>query len=381
MNLPRKHSGAELTIFSEMTALANEYSAVNLSQGFPDYDINIQLKDLLSKVAQENHHQYAPMAGNPRLIAELINFNQKRTIPIEVDAVQITITPGATYGIFCALASILSSGDEVIVLEPAYDSYVPAIEINGGKPVFVSLKEDFTIDFYALKDAITCHTKAIIFNTPHNPTGKVMTNDDWQKIWEIISESGILIISDEVYDLLVYDRKSFASVMHHPFLKERAFAVYSFGKMFHITGWKIGYVLAAPSLSKLFRDVHQYLAFSVNAPAQEALANYLQQFDWKENSLQMKQRRDFFIDAIQNLPFTLHQASEGSYFQVLGFEKIAKQSDIEFARWLTKAYKVAVIPISAFYHDKRDTGLVRFCFAKKEATIMKAIDNLHSITR
>lgn len=379
MNLPAKHSGSELTIFSEMTALANEYGAVNLAQGFTDYDIDNKLKQILGNVAQENHHQYAPMIGNPRLIDELVFFNSQRKIPINIDKNHITITPGATYGIYCALACIISEGDEVIVLEPAYDSYVPAIEMNKGKPVFVSLNADFTINFEDLNKAINNKTKAIIFNTPHNPSGKTMTQEDWQKVWEVIEDTEIIIISDEVYDVLVYDQHTFVSVFHHPQLSKRAFAIFSFGKMFHITGWKIGYVMAMDSLTKAFRSVHQYLGFSVNAPGQEALARYLREFDVENNVLQMQGRRDYFLNAIRDLPFTLTEKSEGSYFQVMGFEKISKKSDMEFARWLSKELGVAVIPVSAFYHDRRDTGSVRFCFAKKEETINKAVENLKTL--
>lgn len=376
MVLPKKHSGSDNTIFSEMTALAQKYDAVNLSQGFPDYEIDDRLKKLLAEGTEKNFNQYAPMPGNPLLIENLIEFNRRRTIPIAVTKENITISPGATYGIYTALAAVISFGDEVIVLEPNYDSYVPAIEMNGGKPVFVSLNDDFKIDFEVLKNAITEKTKAIIINSPHNPSGKIWKKEDWDQLSNLIENTEIIIISDEVYDILTYDNREFHSAFHHPKLRERCFSIFSFGKMFHITGWKVGYVLASPELSQAYRRVHQYLAFSVNAPAQYALAKYLEIFDAKENQKIMQQKRDFFLNEIQDLPFTLNEKAEAGYFQILGFKNISDLSDKEFAVLLTEKAKVATIPVSAFYHDQKSTGNVRFCFAKKEETILKAIQNL-----
>ena len=374
MLLPKKHSGSDFTIFSEMTALAQKHDAVNLSQGFPDYEIDERLKKFLAEGTEKNFNQYAPMSGNPLLIENLMEFNQRRKI--EVSKENITISPGATYAIFTALASVISFGDEVIVLEPNYDSYVPAIEMNGGKPVFVSLNENFEVSFDALQKAITEKTKAIIINSPHNPSGKIWTKNDWEKLSRILENTEIILISDEVYDVLTYDDQEFFSAFHHPKLREQCFSIFSFGKMFHLTGWKVGYVLASEELSLAYRRVHQYLSFSVNAPAQYALAKYLEVFDVKENIKTMQNKRDFFLHQIQDLPFTLTEKAEAGYFQILDFSNISDLSDKDFAIWLTEKAKVATIPVSAFYHDQKNTGKVRFCFAKKEETILKAVENL-----
>ena len=376
MFLPKKHSGSDNTIFSEMTALAQKQEAVNLSQGFPDYDIDDRLKKFLTEGTEKNFNQYAPMTGNPMLIENLIQFNKKRPFPISITKENITISPGATYGIYTALASVISFGDEVIILEPNYDCYVPAIEMNGGKPVFVSLNDDFKVNFEALKKAITEKTKAIIINSPHNPSGKIWKKEDFDQLSDLIDNTEIVIISDEVYDILTYDEREFQSAFQHPKLRERCFSIFSFGKMFHITGWKVGYVLACEELSHAYRRVHQYLSFSVNAPAQYALAKYLEVFEPKENQKLMQQKRDFFLNEIQDLPFTLQEKAEAGYFQILDFKKISGLSDKDFAIWLTEKAKVATIPVSAFYHDQKSTGNVRFCFAKKEETILKAVENL-----
>ena len=372
----RKHSGSDLTIFSEMTALAMKNNAVNLSQGFPDYEIDGRLKKLLFEATEKNFNQYAPMVGNPLLIDNLIEFNAKRKKPISVTKENITISPGASYGIYTALAAILKFGDEVIVLEPCYDSYVPAIEINGGIPVFVDLNGNFEVDFLALAKAINHKTRAIIINSPHNPSGKIWTEEDFIQLSGLVENTDIIIISDEVYDILTYDHHDFYSIFHHPKLREQSFAIFSFGKMFHVTGWKVGYVLASEELSNAYRRIHQYLSFSVNSPAQYALAKYLEIFDVEENRKFMQQKRDFFIDEFNDLPFHLKEKAEAGYFQILGYENISDLPDKEFAVWLTEYAKVASIPVSAFYQNSTITHSVRFCFAKKEETILEAAKNL-----
>lgn len=370
--IKRKHSGKDLTIFSEMTALAQQNNAVNLSQGFPDYEVDDRLKKFLAEGTEKKFNQYAPMSGLPVLVENLITFNQNRKLPISLVNENITISPGATYAIYTALAAIVNFGDEVIVLEPSYDSYVPAIEMNGGLPVFVSLKNDFEVDFDMLKNAISEKTKAIIINSPHNPSGKIWKKSDWDQLASIIDSTEIIVISDEVYDILTYDENEFYSAFHHPKLRERCFSIFSFGKMFHITGWKVGYILASEELTLAYRRVHQYLSFSVNSPSQYALAKYLEIFDAEENQKNMQQKRDFFLHEFKNLPFSLKEKAEAGYFQVLGYEKISNVSDKEFAIWLTEQAKVATIPLSAFYHDETNTGMIRFCFAKKEETIADA---------
>lgn len=374
--IKRKHSGKDLTIFSEMTALAQQNNAVNLSQGFPDYEIDDRLKKFLAEGTWKNFNQYAPMSGLPILVEHLITFNQNRKLPISLVKENITISPGATYAIYTALAAIIGFGDEVIILEPSYDSYVPAIEMNGGLPVFVSLKNDFDVDFDMLKNAISEKTKAIIVNSPHNPSGKIWKKSDWDQLSAIIDATEIVVISDEVYDILTYDQNEFYSAFHHPKLRESCFSIFSFGKMFHITGWKVGYNLASEELTLAYRRVHQYLGFSVNSPAQYALAKYLEIFDAEENQKIMQHKRDFFLNEFKNLPFSMKGKAEAGYFQVLGYENIANVSDKEFAIWLTEQAKVATIPLSAFYHDETNTGMIRFCFAKKEETIADAASKI-----
>ena len=374
--IKRKHSGKDLTIFSEMTALAQQNNAVNLSQGFPDYEVDDRLKKFLAEGTEKNFNQYAPMSGLPLLVENLITFNQTRKIPISLFNENITISPGATYAIYTALAAIVNFGDEVIVLEPSYDSYVPAIEMNGGLPVFVSLKNNFEIDFDTLKNAISEKTKAIIVNSPHNPSGKIWKKSDWDQLASIIDSTEIIVISDEVYDILTYDENEFCSAFHHPKLRERCFSIFSFGKMFHITGWKVGYIMASEELTLAYRRVHQYLSFSVNSPSQYALAKYLEIFDAEDNRKIMQQKRDFFLNEFKNLPFSLKEKAEAGYFQVLGYENISNISDKEFAIWLTEQAKVATIPLSAFYHKETNTGMIRFCFAKKEETIADAASKI-----
>lgn len=374
MKLPKKHHGAETTIFAKMTALALQENAANLSQGFPDDEIHPHLKKLLAEATANNYNQYAPMNGLPMLVETLIDFNQKRNISVSKD--ELTIIPGATYGIYTAIASIIEYGDEVIVLEPSYDSYVPAIETNGGKPVFVSLNEHFEADFEAIKKTITEKTKAIIINSPHNPTGKIWKKADFEQLYHMIKDTEIMVISDEVYDLITFDENKFYSICHHPELKNRSFAIFSFGKMFHITGWKVGYILAPEELTKAFRSVHQYLCFSVNTPAQYALAKHLENFEVNANALYLQQKRDFFLSEMKDLPFNFTEKTEGSYFQLAKYNQISDLGDLEFSIWLTKECKVATIPLSAFYQDQRNSGFVRFCFAKKEETVLKAVENL-----
>ncbi len=379
MKLTKKHTGTAVTIFTEMSALAQKNNAINLSQGFPDYEIDDRLKQLLAKATQQNFNQYAPLSGNPLLIQNLIEFNRKRENPIYFNGPEICIIPGATYGIYTALATIIEPNDEVVLIEPAYDSYRPAVEMQGGIPISISLNENFEMNWEDLKAKINPRTRAIIINTPHNPSGKIWSFDDWEQLWNIIKDTEILVISDEVYDLITFDDYQFTSAQHHPELKKRAFSVFSFGKMIHITGWKVGYILAPESLMAAFRSIHQYLVFCVNAPAQQALAEYLEVFDVQENRNFMQQKRDFFLSEMKETPFTLKNRAEGGYFQVLGYEKFSDKNDKDFAVLLTEQHQVATIPMSAFYSNQTNTQSVRFCFTKKEETIMNAVKNLKKL--
>lgn len=380
MKISKKHSGRDLTIFSEMSALANQHQAVNLSQGFPDNEIDIRLKKFLAEASLENHNQYTPLQGDPLLLENLALFNKRRKNPISIEKENITIIPGATYGIYCALKTIIDVGDEVIILEPCYDSYVPSIEMNGGIPVFVQLNDDFALNWEEFENAITEKTKAVIVNSPHNPTGKVWTKETLEKLYFYIKDTEIVVISDEVYDLLIYDDLEFISVFHHPELRKRSICIYSFGKMFHATGWKVGYIIAEDELSQAFRKIHQYMTFCVNAPAQRALAKYLEVFDVFENKLLMENKRNLFCDLLKDTPFEIKEKANGGYFQLANYKNIQPEmNDRDFAIWLTKEIKVATIPTSAFFHNEKNTGTVRFCFAKKEETIIKAVENLRKL--
>lgn len=377
MHIPHKHSTTGTTIFTTMSALAAEHHAVNLSQGFPDFPIDPQLAGFLQEAALGNYNQYAPMTGLPLLREAIANdFIKRYGIDINPDT-EITITPGATYGIYTAFTSFLQKGDEVIVLEPAYDSYIPNIEMMGAKPVPIALSyPDFNVDWQKVKQAITPRTKAIIINTPHNPTGSVWNQEDWNVLAELVRGTEIIILSDEVYEQLVFDGHAHISVLHHEELKQRSFAIFSFGKVFNNTGWKTGYVIAPPALTNAFRHIHQYLCFSVNTPAQYAIAQYLRCEDLPDIRIVMQKKRDYFLELMKELPFTIRQKTSGSYFQLAGYENISDMKDVDFAKWLTKEYGVAIIPLSPFYSDKKDDRLIRFCFAKKEETLQAAMEKL-----
>lgn len=315
MQFSLKHSVTGDSIFTVMSVLAAEFNAINLSQGFPDFPIDQRLAEFLHEGVSKNYNQYAPMSGLPMLrqaISE--DFLSRYAISLDPEH-EITITPGATYGIHVALASILQQGDEVIVLEPAYDSYIPAIEMNGGKAVSVHLNApDFQVDWARVRQAITSRTKAIIINSPHNPTGVIWSQSDWENLAAAIRDTRIVVVSDEVYDQVVFDQKEHISVLHHSELRDRSFAIFSFGKVFNNTGWKVGYVVAPPSFTSAFRRIHQYIGFSVNTPSQYAIATYSTMPGRPIVSVLMQEKRDCFLDQLAQLPFTIHQKAAGSYF-------------------------------------------------------------------
>ncbi|MBL7682442.1 MAG: aminotransferase class I/II-fold pyridoxal phosphate-dependent enzyme [Flavipsychrobacter sp.] len=380
MIFPQKHSATGTTIFTVMSALAQQCNAINLSQGFPDYPIDEQLGKLLFEATQQGFNQYAPMPGLPQLRQAISNdFAKRYGVEINPDT-EITITPGATYAIYTAFTSVLEAGDEVIVLEPAYDSYIPNIETNGAKVVPVPLSApDFSVDWNKVKDAITRKTKVIIVNTPHNPTGAIWSRQDWDTLADIVRDTNIIILSDEVYEQLVFDGKKHCSVLQHDELRKRSFVLYSFGKVFHNTGWKMGYCIAPSEFTIAFRRIHQFLCFSVNSPAQYALAQYLSLPQLPDVSRMMQQKRDLFLSLLKETPFIIHQPASGSYFQTVSYAQISDKPDMEFAQWLTKEHGVATIPISAFYSNKKDDKLIRFCFAKKEETLQQAIERLRKL--
>jgi methionine aminotransferase len=363
------------TIFTIMSKLAMDHNAINLSQGFPDFNCDENLLALVTKYMQAGHNQYAPMAGIMPLrerIAEktAILYNAKYNPETE-----ITITAGGTQAIFTAISAIVREGDEVIIFEPAYDCYQPAIELNGGKTIYMQLQyPNFTIDWEQVKKVINHRTKMIIINTPHNPTGSTMSEADMKMLQKITENTEIIILSDEVYEHIIFDNATHQSVTRFPKLAERSFVVSSFGKTFHITGWKIGYCIAPENLMAEFRKVHQFLVFSVNTPIQFALTEYLQH---KESFLNLgdfyQKKRDFFANGLKHSKFELLPV-KGGYFQLLSYKNSLQQNDKEYATWLTKEKKIASVPLSAFYHEDIDNELLRFCFAKKEETLQKAID-------
>ncbi|OSZ82710.1 methionine aminotransferase [Chitinophagaceae bacterium IBVUCB1] len=380
MILPQKHSATGTTIFTVMSALAQQCNAINLSQGFPDFPIDEKLGQLLYEATREGFNQYAPMPGLPQLRQAISNdFAKRYGLSINPDT-EITITPGATYAIYTAFTALLQAGDEVIVLEPAYDSYIPNIETNGAKAIPIPLTApSFHVDWDRVKNAITQKTKAIIVNTPHNPTGAIWAKEDWDKLADVVNNTNIIVLSDEVYEQLVFDGNKHYSVLQHEALRQRSFVLYSFGKVFHNTGWKMGYCIAPPEYTTAFRRIHQFLCFAVNTPAQYALAQYLSQPALPDVSGMMQLKRDYFLSLLKDTPFTIHQPAAGSYFQTVSYADVSDMPDMEFAQWLTREHGVATIPISAFYGNKKDDKLIRFCFAKKESTLQDAMERLRKL--
>ncbi len=369
------HSGT--TIFSVMSALANEYRAINLSQGFPNFESSAELISLVTQYMQKGYNQYAPMQG-VMLLREAIAEKMERLYGAKYNPEsEINITSGGTQAIYTAITAVIREGDEVIVLEPAYDCYAPAILLNGGIPVYVSLKQpDYHIDWAEVQKAITPRTRMIMINTPHNPSGAVMQEKDMRELERITRDTDIMILSDEVYEHLVFDGREHRGIACYPSLAERSFVIYSFGKTYHNTGWKMGYCLAPVSLMSEFRKVHQYLVFSSNTPVQYALADYMKNNrDYTGLNKFYEEKRDFFLGKIKNSRFKFSPAP-GSYFQLLDYSGITSEGDFDFAVRLTKEHGVASVPVSAFYHHPADNKLLRFCFAKTEETLEKAAERL-----
>lgn len=363
-----------------MSGLATETGAINLGQGFPDYPMDAELHGLVARAMANGHNQYAPMPGLPALrdsIADKIEF----LYGTKVDPVnEITITPGGTYAIYTAFTTILEPGDEVIVLEPSYDSYVPNIEINGARAILIPLKvPGYGVDWPAVKGAVNSKTKAIIINSPHNPTGAVLSAADMEELRSVVKGTNIFIVSDEVYEHLIFDGIPHQSILRYPDLLERSFVCFSFGKVYNCTGWKQGYCVAPAPLMKEFRKVHQFNAFSCFTPTQVALAEFLKNRDaFLELSKQLQAKRDYFISLMSATKFTL-QPSYGSYFICGTYERISDEGDKDFAIRVTKEFGVATIPVSAFYQDGKDDKVLRFCFSKKEDTLERAVERLLKI--
>ena len=368
------------TIFAVMSKLAQECGAINLSQGFPDFPIDDKLGALVHAAMRAGHNQYAPMPGLPAL-REAIAAKVHALYGFHYDAgTEVTITAGGTQAIFTALGAVVHPGDEVIIVDPAYDCYSPTVELFGGKPVHVRLGSDMKFDADAVQRAITPRTRMLMINTPHNPAGTIMRDADMRRIADMLRGTDVLLLSDEVYEHLVFDGEPHASVIRYPELRERAFVVFSFGKVFHTTGWKMGYVLAPKEFMNEFRKVHQFNVFSVNTPVQHALAEYMKDpLHYGNVPGFYEEKRDRFAAGLRGSRF-VPLACEGSYFQLADYSRISHEPDVVFAERMTKEHGVAAIPISVFYKDPpNDQRILRFCFAKKDDTLDNALEKLCAI--
>jgi len=363
-----------------MSSLAATHKAVNLGQGFPDFPMSDKLVSLTNMAMLQGNNQYVHMCGLPALreaLADKCNALYGSMINPETD---VTITPGGTYAIYTALTTILQPGDEVILFEPAYDSYIPNIEINGAIPVPIALTyPSYKINWEEVKNKVTTKTRAIIINSPHNPTGSVLEESDVAELRKIVNDTGIIIISDEVYEHLIFDDKPHLSMLRYPDLAARSFVCFSFGKVYHCTGWKLGYCIAPAAMMKEFRKVHQFNAFTCFTPAQVALAEHLKNKDaYLSLPRFMQQKRDYFLELMKNTKFDL-LTTHGSYFVCASYGRISDESDKDLAIRLTKEAGVATIPVSAFYHDGKDDKVLRFCFSKQNRTLQQAVEKLMKI--
>lgn len=370
------------TIFSVMSALAAEKKAVNLGQGFPDFSCDPALPALVAQAMTDNYNQYPPMPGMPQLreqIAAKIKNIYGHTYDVNTE---ITVTAGATQGILTILLACVHAGDEVIVIEPAYDSYVSSIKLAGGVPVFVSMElgaDGYAIPWDKVKASITDKTRLLMLNSPHNPTGSVLSVDDITALSDIVRDTKVLIASDEVYEHMVFDGQRHESLSRYPELAERSFIISSFGKTYHVTGWKVGYVTAPAALMAEFRKVHQYNVFTVNTPMQVGLAQYMvNPAPYLELSDFYQKKRDLFRAGLADSRLRLLPCA-GTYFQSVDYSAVSDKTELEFARWLTTEVGVAAIPVSAFYQQGKESGIVRFCFAKQDTTLQDALQRLQSI--
>lgn len=380
MNFSSKLPNTPVSIFSIMSAMAANYNAINLSQGFPNFDSDPQLVDLVTKAMKDGYNQYAPMPGDLQL-REVICDKMERLHQVDYcPETNVVITAGATQAIFTAIAATISKGDEVIIFTPAYDCYAPTIKLFGGNVIELQLAAPhYTPDWNQVKQAITNNTKMIIINSPHNPSGMLFSENDMLQLQQISEENDLMVISDEVYEHIIFDDVQHQSAARFPALAKRSFITASFGKTFHNTGWKMGYCLGPKKLMDEFKKVHQYNVFSVNHPFQKALATYLKD---EKTYLTLgnfyQQKRDLFVDLIKDSRFKIIP-SKGTYFQLLDFSEISKEKDITFAALMTKQYKLATIPISVFNKDKLDLNQIRVCFAKTDETLKAAAAILNAM--
>lgn len=381
-HIPDKLPGIGASVFAVMSQLANEYGAINLSQGFPDFPVAPELIKRVDKYMREGKNQYAPMPGVVEL-RKAIADKVKKSYGIEYSwETEITITAGATQAIFTAISAFIKEGDQVIVLEPAYDSYAPAVRLCGGTVRYVKLKHpDYTVDWDEVQRNVTRDTRMIIVNTPHNPTGAVFNMEDMLRLQRIVVGTDILVLSDEVYEHLVFDDYSHESACQYPELARHSLIMASFGKTFHATGWKTGYCMAPQDLMQRFRMVHQFVVFASNTPVQYAIADYLQdEKHYLGLSAFYQEKRDLFLELIKDSAFNA-TPSAGTYFQLLDYSAISNEKEMDFAQRLVKEYGIAAIPNSSFYHRPVEHKVLRFCFAKKEETLRKAAKILCKISK
>ena len=381
-NLSSKLPDVGTTIFATMSALADQYKAFNLAQGFPDFEGDSYLKQRVCHYINSDVNQYAPMSGVPALnqaIAKKISQCYQRDVSASAE---ITVTSGATEGIFAAIHAVIRKGDEAIVFDPAYDSYGPAIQLAGGMTHHLQLLGDaFSIDWDKLAQTINAKTRLIIINSPHNPTGSIITTEDLDKLWQLIKDTDIMLISDEVYEHIIFDAQQHATVLKHPQLAARSFVLSSFGKTYHMTGWKVGYCVAPPAMTVEFRKVHQFLTFSTSTPMQHGIADMLNKYPQYAHELPKfyQQKRDTFVQAMTPTKFKLLPCN-GTYFQLADYSAISDLNDFDFCHWLTKEIGVAAIPISSFYKSPiQDQKLIRFCFAKGDTTLAQVGELLKAI--
>ena len=379
-SISSKLPGVGTSIFAVMSKLAIDNKAINLSQGFPDFDVSPELINLIAKNMRKGHNQYAPMPGLP-ILRERIAEKIEKTHAVSYNPeTEITVTAGATQALYTAISAFVKDEDEVIVFEPAYDSYSPAIKLNNGIVKYAQLKlPDYHIDWREVSRMISNRTRMIILNSPHNPTGAVLKKKDLDELYRLTKNTDIIILSDEVYEHLIFDKKKHYSLSAYPGLAERSIVIASFGKTFHATGWKMGYAVAPENLMKEFRKTHQFIVFAVNTPIQYAIADYLKNED---NYIHLgdfyQKKRDYFLSLIKDSKFKPVMA-HGTYFQVLDYSQISDKKEMEFAEWLIKEHKIASVPVSAFYHKKTDNKMLRFCFAKSEDTLEQAAELLCKI--
>lgn len=380
MEITSKLPAVGTTIFTVMSALASQYKAVNLGQGFPDFPMNAALIALVEKAMRDGYNQYTPMQGYLPL-REVLAEKIRSLYGTSVDpAGEITITPGGTYAIYTALTTVLRPGDEVIIFEPAYDSYTPNVVVNGAVPILIDLQfPNYRIDWEEVRRRITPRTRMIMLNSPHNPTGAVLDENDIEQLRSVVAGTDILVLSDEVYEHLIFDGVAHQSILRYPDLLERAFVCFSFGKVYHCTGWKLGYCVAPEKLMSEFRKVHQYNCFSCHSPSQVALAGFLQdRSSYLSLGGFLQEKRDYFRQLMTATKFDLLD-SKGSYFICAKYDRISDEKDTELVTRITKELGVAAIPVSAFYQAGTDNRVIRFCFAKKRETLEAAVAQLAKI--